>query len=173
MAGTLRKMLGSGHGKSGAALVELTVVLPVLLTIGLGVIEFGRLIYNYHLITVGVRDAVRYQSGFTDGANYNNAKCIALTGKIAGADCDPGASPSCTTACRVSWWNDAATVTFTPASITNDNGFGVPLYRGGATITVITASAIVAYSPFGMFGFYGTGAINLTTSHQERYYGVR
>ena len=54
----------------GVATLELAVVLPVLLTMGLGALEFGNLIYQDHLVTNGVRDASRYLAGLPyDSAN--------------------------------------------------------------------------------------------------------
>ena len=36
--------------QKGAALLELAVALPVVMFIGLGAIEYGNMIYAYHLI---------------------------------------------------------------------------------------------------------------------------
>ena len=157
----------------GAALIELTVVLPVLLAIGLGVFEFGNLIYNYHLISVGVRDAARYAAGLQSGSADPDAKCIALTGGRSGANCNPAATPSCTTTCRVSWWDKASTITITPTNVSNNDGSGNKLYRGGANITMVTVQADVPYPSLGFLGYFGLGPITLTTNHEERVFGVR
>ena len=52
-----------GNDERGAAIIEMAVILPVLLAIGLGVIEFGNVIYSQHLIFNGVRDGARYAAG--------------------------------------------------------------------------------------------------------------
>ena len=52
-----------GKDQRGVAMIEMAAVLPVLLAIGLGVIEFGNAIYSKHLITNGVRDGARYAAG--------------------------------------------------------------------------------------------------------------
>lgn len=46
----------------GLAMVEFTIVLPVLLLLLLVTAEFGRLLYHYNSLTQSVRDGVRYVS---------------------------------------------------------------------------------------------------------------
>lgn len=46
----------------GAALVEFTLVLVVLLVIVAGVVEFGRTLWYYDALAKGTRDAARYLS---------------------------------------------------------------------------------------------------------------
>ena len=83
---------GLQNDDRGTALLELAVVLPVLLTIGLGVLEFGNMIYRKHLIINGVRDAARYVSGLPyDAANTSQTAAtitkgqnIAATGQASG-----------------------------------------------------------------------------------------
>ena len=160
----------------GAALIEVTVVIPVVLAIGLGVMEFGNAIYSKHLITNGVRDAARYAAGLPQTqATHDDAQCIALTGKTNGSACTATATPSCTGAnCRVSWWNNAATqVTVAYVPVNNDDGAGNKLYRGGATIPIVTVTATVPYQQLGFLAFFGLTAPTLSVSHEERVFGVR
>jgi Flp pilus assembly protein TadG len=148
--------------RRGTSVFELAILLPVLFTIGLGMFEFGNLIYRYHLITVGVRDAGRYLSGIPNpAANEPAARNIATTGIPTG-----GGSK------RVSWWNPAD-VTFAYTSVANDDGAGNKLYRGGPTIDMVTVSTSVAYQPLGFLGYLNLGTITLTASHEERLYGTR
>jgi Flp pilus assembly protein TadG len=44
----------------GAELIEFALILPLLLLLCLGTIEFGRAYYNYNILTKGVRDGARY-----------------------------------------------------------------------------------------------------------------
>lgn len=44
----------------GAALIELALVLPLLIVLSVLVSEFGRAFFQYHTLTKGVRDAVRF-----------------------------------------------------------------------------------------------------------------
>lgn len=154
------------HGRAlggdcrGTATLELAIVLPVLLTIGLGVIEFGNMLYRYHLISTGVRDAARYAAGFQQGAKDAEARNIAARGVTTG-----GTN-------RVDWWTPSD-VAIAYATVANDDGAGNKLYRGGDNIVMVTVSTSVSYQPLGFLGYLGLGTIPLSTSHQERLFGVR
>jgi Flp pilus assembly protein TadG len=157
---------------SGLSVIELAVVLPVLLTIGLGVMEFGNLIYRQHLIINGVRDAARYASGrFYDvddadltAAVTSAAQNIATTGAVAN-----GTS-------RISWWA-SGDVAVAYSTVTNaktcGSGGASSCYRYDGDVPVVTVSTSVAYQPLGFLGFLGLDDITLTASHQERVIGVR
>jgi len=151
------------NDQCGAALIEMTVVLPVLLAIGLGVIEFGNAIYSNHLITNGVRDGARYAAGRpADCACDADIKNIAMKGVLSGGTY------------RVLWWNDPVTEIFVDRlNVPNDNGFGVKLYRGPDLVPIVTVTATVPYQQLGFLAFLGLNAPTLSVSHQERVYGVR
>jgi Flp pilus assembly protein TadG len=48
------------HGEEGQALVELAIVLPVLLLILVGIMEFSLLLYNQQVITNASREGARF-----------------------------------------------------------------------------------------------------------------
>lgn len=48
------------HGQKGAAMVEFAIVLPLLLVLVFGIIEFGLLLYNQQVITNASREGARY-----------------------------------------------------------------------------------------------------------------
>jgi hypothetical protein len=79
---------------------------------------------------------------------------------------------------RVSWWAPS-TVSVSYENFANGptgctyNGVQTRCYRGGDNIVVVTVSTSVDYEPLGFLGFLGLGDITLTTSHQERLFGVR
>jgi Flp pilus assembly protein TadG len=52
--------LGIVRREEGAALVEFAVVLPLLVLLLLGMMEFGLLLYNQHVITNASREGARY-----------------------------------------------------------------------------------------------------------------
>ena len=156
-----RQIVNFKKDQRGTAILELAVVLPVLLTIGLGVMEFGNAVYSRHLIENGVRDGARYAAGLPYNTAATAAKNIALTGVTSGGTY------------RVSWWNNTNMVTVTYANVTNLDGSGNKLYRGGATIQLVTVSTDVAYQPLGFLGYLGLGSITLHASHEERLFGVR
>jgi Flp pilus assembly protein TadG len=152
-----------GSDERGMAMIEMAVVLPVLLAIGLGVIEFGNAIYSQHLITNGVRDGARYAAGRpADCACDADIKNIAMKGVLSGGTY------------RVSWWDDPATEAFvTYLTVTNDDGSGNKLYRGPDLVPIVTVTATVPYQQLGFLSFFGLNAPTLSVSHQERVYGVR
>jgi len=44
----------------GSALIEGAIIMPFLLVLALGVLEFSWLIYHQHLISTGIHDGARY-----------------------------------------------------------------------------------------------------------------
>jgi Flp pilus assembly protein TadG len=182
----MRAQLASFHlDERGAALVELSLVLPVLLAIALGVFQFSYLIYNYHLITVGVRDAARYAAGATWTTQVqNNAICIAMTGQPMGTSCLPAATSVCTTGCRVSWWNKKSTITVSHVAVADDGticGTGAAhVYCRGrdssGNLYKVTVTANIPYSSIqsvNFLTFLGVPSLTLHISHEERDYNVR
>jgi len=59
----------SRNRKSGQGMVEFALTLPVLLMIMLGLIEFGRLMFIYSVVTSASRDASRYGASIGPGPN--------------------------------------------------------------------------------------------------------
>lgn len=162
-----RDLRAFGSDQDGAAMLELAVVLPVVMTLGFGAIEFGNLIYKDHLIWNGVRDGARYYSGLSydpgnPTANQAEAKNIAVTGQKSGGTA------------RVAGWTTGQ-VTISVSDV--DNGpascGSAKCYRGGDTIYMVTVSTSYPYTSLGFMGFLGLGSVNLTASHQERIIGIR
>src|SRR3569833_2607684 len=76
---------GRRNGKqSGAALVELALILPLLLLMTFITTEFGRALYQYNIITKSVRDAVRYLSAQPPGTGLDQARNLVVYGNTAG-----------------------------------------------------------------------------------------
>jgi Flp pilus assembly protein TadG len=161
--------------QSGAALLEMTVVMPFLLFLGFGLFEFSNALYQYHVITVGVREAARFAAGLPipdpvvqDEACANPqvtpvgcAKRVAVTGEIDGDTL------------KVDWW-DTDDITITYPSVENtDLGGGLSSYRGGTEITVVRVSTTATYSGLGFLTTLGLEPFTITTGHEERHYGVR
>jgi Flp pilus assembly protein TadG len=156
--------------RNGAALLELSVILPVIMLIGFGAIEFGNLIYKDHLLWNGVRDGARYYAGLTydssnaaqTSANETAAKNIAVTGVTSGGTTRvPG------------WTTGQVTVSYSTAANGSTSCGTEKCYRGADTITMVTLSTTYPYSSLGFTSFLGLGSINLTATHQERIIGSR
>ena len=62
MSGKNRKRNRIGDRQSGIAIIEFTIVLPVMLFLILIVAEFGRAFMYYNTLTRAVRDSARYVS---------------------------------------------------------------------------------------------------------------
>lgn len=85
----------------GAVAVEMALLLIPLIILSMGIIEFGRAMYQYNALTKSVRDAVRLLSQHDKNEpNYQSieaaAKCLAVYGveNCAGVEIAPGLSLS-------------------------------------------------------------------------------
>lgn len=141
----------------GSALLEMAVVIPVLLTIGLGVFEFGNLYYKYHLIENAVRDAARFAASrgvAVCSAGTTQDEVIAIAKRTGQASGVWPATPNITVTCTA--YNNKAA------------GYK---YRGGDTIQSVKVSASVPYNSLGLLGFLRLTAPTLNASHEERVIG--
>lgn len=80
--------------EAGLAAIEFALILPILLTLAFGVIDFGRLLFQYDTLTKSTRAATRYlaavvrppAAAFASNAKYttvvNSARNLALCGTI-------------------------------------------------------------------------------------------
>jgi Flp pilus assembly protein TadG len=164
----MMRALNLHHDDTGTSILELAVVLPVLMTIGLGAIEFGNVIYRQHMIANGVRDAARYAAGLyydpaNPTANDSRIRNMATNG------IDTGGTA------RVSGWTaSAVTVVFATVSNGLTSCGTSQCYRGPTSLPVVTVSTSYNYQTLGFLGFLGiTGSVSLGASHQERVIGVR
>lgn len=146
----------------GASLVEMTIVTPFLILLGLGIAEFGQTFYHQHLITTGLRDASRYLARFDDPlAAAADAKDIAVTGSIGGTEK------------RVSWWN-AGDITVSVQNFVNsiDSTTGERTYRGPDPIKVVRVATSVNRPGLGFLSVIGISSpITINVQHEERVIG--
>lgn len=159
----------------GAALFELTLVIPLILAIGMGVIEFGNLLQKRQLIISGVRDAARYVARLP----YDPGNTTSTNANIAAGQYVATRSVSAGGTNRIAWWNPAdVTIAYSAVGNTGGTNCGTGAsdfcLRGGTSIYVVTASTNVSYGQLGALSFlYNIGAIPSTTvtlaaTHQER-----
>ena len=142
------------HDQSGSALVEFTVIAPLLLTLVLGVAEFGRFLYQYQMVVEGLRDAGRYLARLdaNDATNQGNAANLATTGTIDGSG-----------DARVDGW-EAGDIGFAVTDIDNTAG----IYRGSAEIEVIEVTTTFDYADVGFLSALGFDPISIDAAHEER-----
>ena len=79
----------------GQSLLEFAVVLPVLLLLGLGVVEFSRAYFQYNTLSKAVREGARYMSDHAyDPIEIAKAQNITVYGNRegTGSPCLPGLS---------------------------------------------------------------------------------
>ena len=145
--------------RTGASLVEFTIVLPFLLILGLGVFEFASALYQHHLITTGLHDAARYLARVDDpNAKAAAGKELAVYGEIGGSTK------------RVPWWN-VGDVAVSLQDIANpvDPSTGARIYRGGDPIQVVRVSTTATYPGIGFLSYLGFGSgIPVSAFHEER-----
>lgn len=154
-----RSATSLGHDTNGATLLELTILLPVLVVLSLGVNEFGRALHHNHIVNKSVRDAARYLSrvpvvcpgGTIDAADITLARNLALTGYPSGG------SP------LISYWTDPATVAVAVSCYDNSAG----TFRGRAEIPIVRVNATVAYADLGMLSVLGLSSLTLSGAHEE------
>lgn len=156
----------------GSALVEATIVTPLLFSLFLGVFEFSWYFYNQQLVVAGLRDAARYMTRIelTDGnsdpcaqKDRNNVLYTAEAANIATT-----AQSAAGGAARVSGWNAADVTISCLSSAALDNG----LYAdGSSSMTIIDVATSFADPSLGLFSALGLKAPLLSFSHQERFIG--
>ncbi len=150
-------------GTSGAAMVEFTLVAPLLIVLGLGAGEFGRAFQHHHVLNKAARDAARYLArvpascagGITDPAYVTAAKNLAITGYAGGG------------APILSYWTDPTTITVTVGCYDNSAG----TLRGLSSIPLIKVSIQVDYADIGFLNLLGTDPITFNASHEEMHIG--
>lgn len=162
MGSVMLRIAGFCKDDRGASLVEMTLVTPFLVFLGLGVSEFGHTFYHQHLITTGLRDASRYLARFDDPlAAAADAKDIAVTGSIGGTDK------------RVSWWN-TGDITVTIRNIANpkDSTTGLRPYRGTDPLKVVRVATSVDHPGLGFLSVIGISSpLPINVHHEERVIG--
>lgn len=72
----LDHILGSGNSQKGTAVVEFSIVIPLLLTLLFGIIEFSLLVYNKHIITNASREGARAGIVYRMGGTRLNETAI-------------------------------------------------------------------------------------------------
>jgi Flp pilus assembly protein TadG len=138
----------------GSALIEFTLMAPLLLSLVLGIAEFGRFLYQYQMVIEGLRDAGRYLARLdaNDATNQSNAANLATTGTIDGS----GDS-------RVDGW-EAGDIDFDVTDVDNSAG----TYRGPAEIEVIEVTTTFDYADVGFLSALGFDPISIGAAHQQR-----
>ncbi len=95
----------------GAAAVEMALVLPFLMIVLMGIIEFGRVLYSHQVITNAAREASRASA--TDFEPYTDA-----ANRVLGPAGIPSPATSCATSPSVGYTNICLTMVTIPVGTT-------------------------------------------------------
>lgn len=159
--------------RQGAALIEFTLVAPLLFSLVLGTIEFGRYLEQHHVLTKSARDASRYLSRIemncagtttfccpSTDASWSTAETVAKNLAMRGSTgtSDPFVLDT---------WTDPSTISFTVTCLDNTGGG----YRGQDKVPVVRTSISVPYTEVGFLSFLGIGPLTLSASHEEVNFG--
>jgi Flp pilus assembly protein TadG len=156
-----RKLEGLSRDRRGGALVEFTLLAPLLISLMAGVSEFGLAFRQYHIMEKGVRDAGRFLSrapgapcaaapGDWSGS-VTGAKTLAITGT------PTGSTPTLPS------WSDPNTVSVNVNCV--DNAAGA--WRGAPNLAVVRVTATAPFVGIGLLSFLGLTAPTLSVSHEE------
>lgn len=145
--------------RRGSAIVETAIILPVLMLLLFGLVEFGRALQQHHVLNKSLRDAGRYlarvQLDCPAGADPNwatersTAQHLAATGQLSGG------------APLVVGWTDADFVIPDP----------VCEVWSGRDVQVIAVSADIPYRDLGFLGVLGLSPLRLAGAHQQVHIG--
>jgi Flp pilus assembly protein TadG len=156
----------------GSALVEATIVTPLLVSLFLGVFEFSWYFYNQQLVVAGLRDAARYMTrieltaGNGDPCAQKDHNGVLYTAEA--ANIATTAQPAAGGAPRVSGWKAADVTISCLSSVALDSG---RYADGSASMTIIDVATSFADPSLGLFSDIGLKAPLLSFSHQERFLG--
>jgi Flp pilus assembly protein TadG len=159
--------------QSGMASVEFAMVVPLLLILLVGVIDFGRLLTDYEAANKSVRDAARFlararmdcsaagtgpASGYLINASFATlAQNLVLTGTTA--------TPT-TGSYLLPYWTDPATVTMSVTCVENAGTYA-GVFTDLAFIPKITVTANVPFNfLFGTIAF-SSASTTLIAAHTE------
>ncbi len=147
----------------GAAIVEFTLMLPLLFSLLAGVSEFGRALYHHHVIEMALRNATRYLSRVPDpAAEADTARNLAAYGTP-----DASGSP------LVSYWTSDTygTITIegpTMRTVTYTDSGGNPV---SFEMPVIRMEAAVPYEDLGFLSLILSNPLQLIAEHEEVHFG--
>jgi Flp pilus assembly protein TadG len=151
----------------GAALVETSIILPLMITLSAGVYEFSNAIYTRLLLEAGVADGARYLArcihlASDEAACETAAENLAVTGSVTSGG-----------TARVSGWTTGnITISYASTPITVDPNSGAQNYRSSsADVDVAQVSTDYNYAGTGLLGVLGFGPLTLSVMHQERVIG--
>jgi Flp pilus assembly protein TadG len=169
---TRARVVSLWRDNEGSALVEATIVMPLLIALFLGVFEFSWFLYNQQLVVSGLRDAARYMTRI-ELTNGNRDPC-AQKDQYGALYTDDAANIATTAqslaggSTRVTGWSPADVTISCVSSVALEDG---DYADGSAAMTIIDVATRFADPSFGLFASLGLKPPMLSFSHQERFLG--
>ena len=80
----IQKIASRVDQQAAQGLVEFALVLPILLLLVLGIIEFGRVLFTFGIVTAASREGARYAASTGDltGSTFNYEDCAGIMGAV-------------------------------------------------------------------------------------------
>jgi Flp pilus assembly protein TadG len=149
--------------QTGAALVEFTIVLPVLLFLILGLAQFGLIFYNYIMVTNAAATGARQLALSRTDANAYSDTITAISNAAPGL----GLSATCAAATT-----PCITMSVNGATCSSNSGCQSDLVSASGTVPPQPASVTVSYSCSGntimpAYLINLTGVCPLTSTMQQ------
>jgi Flp pilus assembly protein TadG len=161
----------SDHGREtdGAALLETVIIVPVILILLSGLLEFGTLMFNKLELDTGLRDAARYLARCQDymngtpvyGCSTDQAKDIAVYGNTYAGNVVPAGTKARVFGLTIG----AVTITL------NKFPSGGTCTNVTTTVCVVRVAADFNYAGGPLLGLVGLSPIHVASFHEERVVG--
>ncbi len=154
----------------GAALVEFTLLLPFLIVIMAGMLEFGRGLHQYHTAAKGVKNAARYLARVVDEGSCPPSSTAWTTQVAKAKTLAQHGSFSSSDPLSLSNWSNASDITVSVSCVDNSAG----TYRGDDDIPVVTVSTSFAYNSLGLLSLTnvpGLTGLQIEVSHEQMFIG--
>ena len=156
--------------RSGAALVEFSLLMPVIFFLAFGMMEFSRALYQFHVANKGVKAAARYLARIPGIETCPPTEAQWTTAQTTATNIATKRSTTGTGNVTIPNWT-SITVTTTCTDNTPPNPGDPQPFRGGDNIMVINVSAQFDFDDLGALGVLGIGDIDISADHEDVYIG--
>ena len=161
------------HDQQGSALIEATVLIPVMLTVFLGVFEFSWYYFQQQVVETGIRDAARYMARIPITSTASSDPCTQVDGsdvsyKSYAANIAATGNPLSGGTARAKGWSASdITITCGKSAALSSGTYA----DGAASMTIIEVKTHFTNPSLGFFAFLKLAAPAILISHKERYIG--
>lgn len=160
IANLVRRLHGFARSETAVATIEAAVVMPFVLVLGMGTIEFGWLMAQIESVQTGLRDAVRYVSRSQISVNTSYAGSLP-------------AAVSASASVMMSGTYERNGITSGQSSfilVTKTNTDGI-LYRGGNNVYSVRGTADFTPASAGLLAIANITLPRITLRYEVRHVG--